>query len=151
MRHELDIDRMTPDKLDAYFKEHEPQEGDELELKSSMSEEGMVLAVISLLAIVILYYFKRQKDQQEGENKLKELFERTSVEELEELMEQEYGIKMSLEQKGNPEGRFQEEMYQLSEEGLNRAWDEDEPDISDVPIKEANPNYQPKRWKKGRS
>jgi hypothetical protein len=151
MRHELDIDELTPQKLRSYFKEQKLRAGDELKLKSSREKGKAIAAMIYLLAWILLYVLKRYSDQKEGEKRLQDLFQRTSAEELETLMQEEYGIKMSFEQKEGGEDRFREEMYELSEKGLGRAWDEDEPDISDIPVQEPNPNYRPEKWRKDRS
>lgn len=51
-------------------------------------------------------------------------------------MEEEYDMKLSLEAKDNKESNFRNQWYQFSKQGLNRAWEEHEPDISDVQVKE---------------
>ncbi len=55
------------------------------------------------------------------------------------------------EEREEDDQEYRKDWTRFSQEMLSRAWDEDEPDFSDIPLKKRNPNYDPEKWKKGRS
>lgn len=72
-----------------------------------------------------------------------DLFKEKTVEEIETQIENDYGVKLEVEQRDSD----REDFLELSAQAFEQEYG-DEPDYSNVPIIEINPDYNP--WKKGR-
>jgi hypothetical protein len=118
-----------------------------LTYKEQPAVVAMALAVLVVLAIV--HFFgpaekdKRNNRTADGEKVLDDLFEGKTVEQIEEMVEHEYGIKMQLEQREPDEER--EEWLKLSLQGLSKAYGNNEPEYTEADVKEPNAAY--KAWK----
>jgi preprotein translocase subunit YajC len=143
---ELDIaNYQSPGDVIRFLDEHDIKRGDTLKVTTEQEQKTMAMIVVIVVVIALVYFFRQQRNREEdGEIILETLFkEGTTVEEIEKQVEAEYGIKIDVETKRSEEREF---WYKLSEQSLSRAYSIDEPDYSDVDLKEPNPNY--KGWKK---
>ena len=141
---ELEVDEIkSPGEVVNFFKKNEMREGDTL--KISTSEENLAYsAVLFIIVLAIVFYFTKEKVKRvaEGEKMLDDLFKGKSAEEMERQIEEEYGVKIEIESHEEQERR---EWGMISLHGLSHAYGDNEPDYTDVPLIEVNPNYKP--WK----
>ncbi|MBX7139761.1 MAG: hypothetical protein K1X63_01670 [Chitinophagales bacterium] len=142
---ELEVDEInSPSALVEYFNANNMEEGDTLKIMTEEQEKMLIWAVIAVAAIAIVYYFISKKQYEEdGDNMLADIFKGKSVEEIEKQIEEEYGVKVEVEQREDEERR---EWGMLAMRGLSHAYGDDEPEYFDADIKEPNPEY--KAWKK---
>ncbi|HYV94741.1 MAG TPA: hypothetical protein VE978_23405 [Chitinophagales bacterium] len=141
---ELEVDEVkSPEEVVNFFKENDMSEGDTL--KISTDEENLAFsAILFIIALAIVFYFTKEKVKRivDGEKMLDDLFNGKSAEEMEKQIEEEYGVKIEIEHRENDERK---DWGMLSMQGLSHAYGDDEPDYSDVPLIETNPDYKP--WK----
>lgn len=142
---EIDIDKKPSRKsLFSKLKAVKPRAGDHVKLVHS---EETTFAIIIALIVVYLYFKTQGMLRSFGEQIIDDLFGKyDSADELEKDIENEYGIKVTVEPKEDPE---REDWVRFSSTQLERAYTDSEDDYSDVPVKEPNPDYIP--WKKGTS
>lgn len=136
----LDTDEIqTSQEAYSYLKDKKLQKGDEIRILTGENQLALIAVVLLvILAIVALCDKEFAKKQSFGSKIMDELFGNKSPEELEKEIEDQYGISIEVEQKDK--GR--EEWTQFAAKGLADTYDEDEPDYSDVELKEKNPNYE---------
>lgn len=140
----IDTDELkTPKQIQDLINKQKPKKGDEVKLKTGLADDSLgFLAIIIILAIALLFQNKEKKEFVDGIQA--DLFGKySSAKEVEEDIAKQYGIRVTKEQKENKE---HEEWSRFSMQNLASAYGENEPDYSNVKIKEPNPNY--KSWKK---
>jgi hypothetical protein len=120
-----------------YLRDQQIQEGDEIKILTA--EEPGTLAFTAILFVVIMVIVVYlSKGKQFGDKVVEQMFGDKSNEELEQEIEDQYSISIEVEQKDK--GR--DEWTQFAAKGLADIYGEDEPDYSDVELKEKNPNYE---------
>lgn len=137
----LSIDKnKKPKDLLKFLDEHNLQKGDKVTLVSESNSVNTVamFAVIALLTAAFgLYFYRKKKQDDDTERILDDLFkDYSTVEEYEAYIKKEFGITVEHEEQD-------EDWHALSTLSLKNAYDEDEPDISDIEVKEPNPLYKP--------
>ncbi len=146
---ELDIDKFKTQEDVLKFLENEGvAKGDTVKVlteedKSSLTTAGALIIILLVISHIFLAK-KETKRQKEGGEILDKLLKGKSIEEIEKEVEKEYGVKIEVEKKSDDE---REDWIKLSMKGLERAYTKDDPDISEIQVKEPNPKYDP--WKKG--
>jgi thioredoxin-related protein len=141
--HILNIERnQRPKDLLDFLNKSKLQKGDKVKMVSEeKSISSIAFYAIALLSIALAYYFDKRKKQESADKILQDVFkDYTTKEEYERHVEEEYGISIEIEQ----DSLEQEEWARFALKNLERAYGENEPDISDIVIKEPNPKYNPK-------
>lgn len=125
---------------DAYelFKNEQLKKGDEVHILTMNEQSVMWLTVLILIAIMYYFHSEQKTESNFGQQLLDDLFGDRSTEEIEKEIEDEYGITIKVEHKD----LLEEEWTQLAAKGLAESYSEEEPDYSDVELKESNPDYQ---------
>lgn len=147
--HEL----QSPQEILSFLAKENLRKGDRLDLvvrKEQKEHDLAFLGLLLLLGLVLLTYFGEQEQTknrvEDGENILKKLFEEGQAEKMEKNLESKYGIEIgvvrTIEEADDDDDAWRDAAPIL----MNNAYDDDEPDYSDVPLLEPNPNYRP--WKK---
>ena len=125
------------------------RKGDKLDLIISEEEKNLLMvALLLLLAVALLAHFGNKQQQEkriaDGERALKDLFEKGNSEEIEKELEAEYGIQIEFIRAGHDEeSQERADWRRLGMQALAASYGDDEPDYSDVPLLEPNPNYDP--------
>jgi len=122
-----------------YLKEQQIKEGDEIRILTG--EDTGTLAFVGIIVLVILAivaYFDKNQQKAFGNKIIDQLFGGKSSEEIEKAIEAQYGVHIEVEQKDTSGNEWK----QLAAKGLANTYDEEEPDYSDVELKEKNPNYK---------
>lgn len=144
----------SPQEILALLAKENLRKGDRLDLvvrKEENEHDLAFLGLLLLLGLVLLAYFGEQEQTKkrvaDGENILKKLFEAGQAEKMEKNLESEYGIEIEVvrisEAVDDDDAAWRDAAPLL----MSHAYDEDEPDYSDVPLLEPNPNYRP--WNEG--
>jgi hypothetical protein len=100
--------------------------------------------VVILILKQILNQENKRQNQEDGERLLNDLFKGKTIEDIEQQVSEEYGIKIELELK-SPQND-ENEWNSLSLKNLEKAYEINEPDYNDIQVQEPNPSYDP--WKK---
>lgn len=139
-------DFLYPGKVVQFLENEGLEEGDILKVKTEEQKNSAALmAVVVVVVIAVIYFFhKARKNRlEDGEKMLDELFKNKTIEEIEEGMMEEYGIKIEIEQKQFDEER--EDWQLLSSQNFIKEYSIDEPEYTDADVKEPNPLYR--TWK----
>lgn len=140
----IDIDGKSPAEIRDTLRKAGLSSGDHVKL---VHAARTAFAGFMVLMVVYLFLKMQQALKPFGEKVLDDLFGKyNSEEELEAEIERDYGIKITVESKTDPE---HEEWMSMSALEFDRAYTDPLDDYSDVPVKEPNPHYRP--WKQGRS
>lgn len=136
---EINTDNLR-DKKEIYdlIAEQNPERGDNVII--SASKEPMV-AFDSLISLILLSILEVMMSEDEFNAMLKEhLFGSSeSLEKLELEIEEKCGINVTVDRKEDEEREY---WYKLGAEHFASAYGEDEPDYSEMDIKEPNPEYK---------
>lgn len=140
----------TPQEIYAAVELEGLQPGDGLKVlqKSSTGKEGPLPAKIVVLIVVLWYMYMSSKAKKEKERIAAEILDDvfgkySSTEELEKELKEEFNISVTTE----TVPAAVSDWSQLSMGTFERAaYDDDEPDISHIAVREPNPEYKP--WKK---
>lgn len=120
-----------------YLKDQQIQEGDEIKILTAEERGTLAFTAISFVVMIaILFYLSKGK--QFGDRVVEQMFGDKSNEDLEKEIEEQCGISIEVEQKD----KGWDEWTQFAAKGLASTYGEDEPDYSDVELKEKNPNYE---------
>jgi hypothetical protein len=145
--HELEMDNFhSPDELVRFLEDNDLKKGDTLKVMTEEEiKEGVLVAFVVLIILAIAYIFNKTKTErmEDGQKILDDLFKGKTIEEIEESVQQEYGIKIEMEQKEPDHER--EDWLRLSGQNISRAYTIDEPEYTEGDVKEPNPEY--KIWK----
>ena len=120
-----------------YLKDQQIQEGDEIKILTE-EERGTLAFTAIIFVVIIAIFFYLSKGKEFGDKVVEKMFGDKSNEDLEKEIEDQYGISIEVEQKD----KSREEWTQFAAKGLASTYGEDEPDYSDVELKEKNPNYE---------
>ena len=131
-----------------FFEDNHVQRGDTLKLMSESENKGGDVLIIAMVVILILKQILNQENkrqnQDDGERLLNDPFKGKTIEDIEQQVSEEYGIKIELELK-SPQND-ENEWNSLSLKNLEKAYEINEPDYNDIQVQEPNPSYDP--WKK---
>ncbi len=132
----------VPGDVIPLFHKHDLQFGDTIKVTTQEGNEDLTLLIVVVIAVaLVIFYQQKKKRKDNGESILNNLFKQiVTIEEIEKEVEQEYGIKIVVETKPNEERGFWNRMTAI---GLSKAHSSEEPDYSDVIVKEPNPSYKP--------
>jgi hypothetical protein len=138
----IDIANLSsPNDIETVLKKEKPIKGDHLRL--SGSQQISTLQTFSVMFFIFLY-FLQDKREKYAEKVLQNVFGKyRNTNDLEAEIEQESGIKVTLDPLQDPD---REDWMRFSLIQLERAYTDPEDDYSDVAVKEPNPDYIP--WKK---
>jgi hypothetical protein len=135
------------DVLD-FFEDNHIEKGDTLKLLTESENKGTTVLIIAIVVMILLRYifnhWNKSENQKDGERILDELFKGKSIEEIEQQVDEEYGIKIEVEVRGSK--KDEDNWNTLSMQNLQKAYEINEPDYNDVQVQEPNPGYKP--WKK---
>lgn len=120
-----------------YLRDQQIQKGDEIKILTA-EERGTLAFTAIIFVIIMAIFFYLSKVKHFGDKVVEQMFGDKSNEDLEKEIEEQYGISIEVEQKD----KSREEWTQFAAKGLADTYDEDEPDYSDVELKEKNPNYE---------
>jgi hypothetical protein len=120
-----------------YLKDQQIQEGDEIKILTAEERGTLAFTAISFLVMIAIFFYL-SKGKEFGDKVVKQMFGDKSNEDLEKEIEEQYGIFIEVEQKD----KGWDEWTQFAAKGLASTYGEDEPDYSDVELKEKNPNYE---------
>jgi len=130
-----------------FFENNRIEKGDTLKLLTETGNKGTLVLIIAVVVMLLLRYIfthaNKLKNQKDGEQLLDELFKGKSIEEIEQQVVEEYGIKIEVEVRRKKE---ENSWHTLSMQSLEKAYEVNEPDYNDVQVQEPNPDYKP--WKK---
>ena len=136
----IDQNKQPQDVLDL-FKKSNLKRGDKISVESSQSFNALS-GMIFLMTLIALYFNKREISKLATEKIIDDIFKKhPSAEELEKHIEEEYGISISLESPDKDYEKEHEEFLEFSSLALGMKYDDDEPDISNIPVKERNPKF----------
>lgn len=141
--HTLNIDKnKKPKDIRDFINRTQPKKGDKVRLFSEQTTiTTVVILTLVVLGVALGYYFNKKKKTEDSEKILEDLFaDFNTAEELEKHIEEEYGIIVEHQ----PEDTESEDWSRFALHNLNNAYAEDEPDISQIQVKEPNPSYNPK-------
>ena len=156
--HSIDIESIhRPDELVRFFEDNEVKQGDTVKIITDDDKNAlMMMGLILIILIALVFFFdsnksaipngrrrSRRKKDDDGEKILDDLFKGKSVEEIEREVENEYGVRIEVEQREDEEHRV---WRNLSAKNFLKGYGEIEPDYNTDDIKEPNPRYQSK-WK----
>ena len=146
MMREITIDIDKNQSSEGFFsklRSMKPRTGDHLRLIRS-DKENIFVAV---LALIVIYLFLQNSLRSFGQKVIDDVFGKyKNEEELEAAIEKEYGIKVTVETKEDPD---REDWMRFSAAQFESGFSDPGDDYSDVQVKEPNPDYIP--WKKGTS
>jgi hypothetical protein len=134
-----------PHAMAAALKKKKIKRGDKVKL---ISDEGFTqfeaMAALILFFIGIASLLDKKRKQDAASKLLEDLYkEYKTPGELEAQIKKEYNVTVEIEQEADEEREFWQEAGARS---MAKAYDKDEPDYSDVKIRESNPQYKP--WKR---
>lgn len=138
----IDIDKKSAKEIRDELREANLSEGDHLKLVHATQTAFSVTMIL-----LIVYFFLKMQGafKSFGEKTIDDLFGKYgSEEELEAEIKKEYGIKVTVETKQDPD---REDWMSMSAIEFERGYSDPDDDYSDVPVREPNPDYIP--WKKG--
>lgn len=143
--HQLEVYSFSIPEVVNFLKNEDVEIGDSLSVNVNKEMTNAIVGLMLIIGLAIYYYLDVTKKvrKKEGEQILNDLMQKTTAKEIENLIESEYGIKIEMEEKIDSEQNF---WTKVSTQAFVRAYDSDEPDYSDVPLMEPNPNYN--AWKK---
>ena len=148
---ELNTDHYPkPKDWSEFFNYHKLSEGDRVEIKGAGLKEKLPDLIAIAVAITINQHGPGNKKHRitDSKNILKELYQKTTKKELEKLLKNELGIEVSFQtSEEKDEEEFRKDLYQLAGQSMKNYCAEDEPDYSNVPLIEKNPDYNPDKWK----
>ncbi len=113
-----------------------------LKVKTDEQKNTLALvAIVVVVAIAIIYFFNKARKNRtdDGEKMLDGLFKNKTIEEIENGVMEEYGIKIEIEQKEMHEERNDWQL--LSSQNFIKEYSIDEPEYTDADLKEPNPEY----------
>jgi hypothetical protein len=138
----IDIDKTkSPKEIYDKLNKEAPKKGDHLKLFSSEeSRQGFLLFVLVIILLTLSRSIKSY-----GDIVIDKIFGNyKSEKDLEEEIEREYGIKVTVETKKDSERK---DWMRMSAIEFEKGYSDPDDDYSDVPVREPNPDYIP--WKKG--
>lgn len=141
---EIDIDEIqSRQDVDDILRLSRAAKGDHLKLLRSSNVTP--IQVFSILFFAFLYFLAQQKKRADfGKNILDKVFGGCKNEkELEDEIEKEYGIKVTVEPKSDLE---REDWMRFSAMQFEKRYTEADDIYDSLPLKEPNPKYVP--WKK---
>lgn len=137
----------SPQEMLALLAKDNLRRGDKLDIIISEEEKNLLMAaLLLLLAIALLAHFGEKQQQEkriaDGAKMLQDLFSKTDSAEIESKLEAEYGIEIEFIRAGDEEEE-RADWRRLGMQALAASYGDDEPDYSDVPLLEPNPDYKP--------
>lgn len=142
--HILEIDNFhSPEEVADFLGESELQKGDVIKIITEQ-DKGILVFVVAIIVLVLMYIFKKQERQSDGEKMLDTLFKGKNIDEFEQQVEVEYGIKIEVETKKKMDEV--REWQDLAAKNFIASYGEDEPQYTSEDIREPNPTYG--KWKK---
>ena len=140
----IDIDQKSPEEIRSELRDANLSNGDHLKLVHAAKT---TFAVATILFLVWLFFKMQGTVKSYGDKILDDLFGRyNSEEELEAEIEKEYGIKVTVEPKLDPD---REDWMSMSATQFNRGYADADDIYDSLPLEEPNPDYIP--WKKDKS
>ena len=140
----IDIDEKSPKDIYDTLRESNISEGDHLKL---IHAAKTAFYVIMVLSFVYLFLKMHKAFRPFGERTLDDLFGKYgSEEDLEAEIEKEYGIKVTVETKHDPD---REDWMRSSAIQFGRGYSDADDIYDSIPLEEPNPDYIP--WNQGKS
>lgn len=148
---EISIDKFTqPADVLQDIRNGNLKYGDTLKVSSKEKEVLKSIAAAFLVYYALMYYFKNYMTDKSGSGKLlDEIIMRKSSEEIEREIAQTFGINIQFQSSDKDEQDFTNEKGDwtaMTSNDFAKVYSADEPDYSDVPVREPNPEYI--KWKK---
>lgn len=150
---EIEIDKSTqPADVLKNITDAKLKSGDTLKINSKQDEILKSVAAALLVYYAVLYYFRiNMTDKLDAGKLLEEIIKRKSSKQIEKQIKNDFGINVQFQQTDHSEQSFikeKKEWTNMTISEFGKMYAVDEPDYSDVPVREPNPEY--KTWKKDR-
>lgn len=131
----------SPQEVMQELEDKQIKRGDKIIILTEEAEFALIslmMAIVSVLAESLKA--EKQKKVDFGDRVLSEIFDlRRTSKEIEAEIEEKYGISIEVIKE---EDQFRENWSRLAVQNLERAYGEDEPDYSEIQVKEPNPEFK---------
>ena len=137
--HVLNIDKhQKPKDIFDFLVKSQPKRGDHLKLVSKELLDSRFIILLAAIIPIIIETINKKKKLGDSEKFLKDLFtDFSSIKDYENFIKNEYGVTFTVEQ---PSTEI-DDWYNLAAKNFEGAYSDDEPDISEIVLKEPNPKY----------